>query len=1341
MITQEKDRTKLRYLCLFITILSLLYLAAGSAAASDISVKVVSAPLTKLASSTNGMVRVYLSSLGNPSKLNLTVAGSYSINGNTNQALTNGEALTVNFSSSTGKLTLTRQGTTTDMGSQFALRRHNTSGSNGILISQSNMPSNPYPGDIRFIVDKASSGYKLYTIAYIYIESYLYGVVPYEMGNSAHLEALKAQALAARTYTLKAMQSRTGSIYDVVDTTNDQVYYGTPSGSANCKTAVDATKGIVLMNGTSLTGTYYTASNGGQTEATKNIWGGSGYPYLKVKDDPFDLANPDSRKVTATIYGDAQSGSQNASLKTLLNSKAATAVKNMGYQSSSSVVTVLTINSITPHTPKYPDPSRLYTLMDFNLKVRTKNTAGATVEVGATVTCDIFSSQEGVQGLEGILGLSISSSKNELWTVTKSGSNFILTARRYGHGAGLSQRGAMQMGRLGYTYDEIVGFYFEGCKRVQHNFTNTILSAISSGTPEEETTVEPPADLDDSGSAPASAIVHLVDASGLLGIRDKASTSGAILGTVPHGVPVKVWAVKDDWAFIQYGNISGYVQVSALSITGTAPETTDNTPTKVSEYATVTATNYLNLRSAGNATASVVGTAPTGAVLSVFSKTSQWAYVQYGAIIAYASTDFLKFSAGYPGNTADPSSNGATVTIEGGSGTVNLRASASTSATVLAKLSHGTNVTVLSDDGVWCKVKYQSTTGYILADYLTLTGQPGEVPAEDPPLGDGEVEAVVNPDNGTLNLRKTASQDAEILLEIPKGDSVIVTQRGTTWCAVRYSGISGYVMTQYLKFTDDEEEETPPATQVQYAKVTTTSGSLNMRTQGKAGSAILCTIPRNTTIEVVSKGSTWSRVKYAGYDGFVMNEFLTFLASGQTPAPTATPAPTPTPAPAAAKAKVTTESGSLNMRKSASSGAVVIRTIPQNAIVTVVKKSGDWTQVTYEGKTGFVMTKYLTFLSEATPTPKPSASPSQGAATPTPTPTPTATPTPTPTPKPTSTPASNIAFVNTTSGSLNMRKEGKSTATIILRIPQNAQVTVVSKGSTWSKVSYGGKTGYVMTTYLRFASTATATPKPSASPTPTGTSTAPTPTPTPAPTSGTAWVNTKSGSLNMRKEAKSGSTVLITIPQYSVVTLKEKGSVWCKVTYGGRTGYVLTEYLAFEGTPPNNSSGETQKAWVLTDSGSLNLRAKPASSANKLGTVPRLAQVTVYSKGSTWSQISYSGISGYVMTQYLTFTKPAELATEAPPASAQEQQSEPPAEPVLDPTLVEVEEELIATITPENDTLNLRTECSETATILLEMPKGESLKVLMQGETWCKVLYQDKEGYCMTKYLTFPPEV
>ncbi len=1434
-MTDRIQHKKLNKLCCFSILLILFITTCFFQSAGASGVEVQSAPLVTMSSATNGMVRVYLSSMGNPSKLTITTAGSYSINGNTNQALSNGETVTVNFSASSGKLTITRNGVTTDMGSQFALRRHNTSGSNGVLIAESNSPANPYPGDLRFIVDKVSTGYKLYTIAYIYMENYMYGVLPYEMGNSAHIEALKAQAIAARTYTLRAMQSRTGAIYDVVDTTADQVYRGTPTGNANCKAAVDATKGIVVMNGSSLTGTFYTASNGGQTEASKNAWGGSGYDYLYVKDDPFDLANPDSVVKTATVYGDALSGSQNASLKSLLNTRAATAVQAMGYNGSSSVVTVLRINNIVPHTPKYADPSRLYTKMDFDLTVRTKNSAGSVVEVPATVTCDIFAS------LEGILGMAISSSNNELWTVTKSGSNFVLSARRYGHGIGLSQRGAMQMGRMGYTYDQIVGFYYEGCKRVQHNFTNTILSAIVAGEdPQEETTVETPAEIGDTG-APASAVVKLVSPGDMLGIRKQPNASAAIVGTVPHGVPVQVWAVDNGWAFIQYANISGYVQTSALTISGTAPATTDKTPTEITEYATVTAAQYLNLRAQGQAGAAIVGTAPSGAVLTVFSKTSQWAHVQYGAITAYASTDFLKFSSTYPGTTTDPTLSGATVTIPGGSGTVNLRSSASTSGTVLNKLAHGTAVTVLRNDGTWSKVQYQGTTGYIVSTYLTMTGEAGETPGEGPDLGEGEVEAVANPTSSTLNLRKTASQDAEILLEIPKGESVIVTQKGDTWCAVRYEGVSGYVMTQYLVF--DTGEENPGEGEATYAQVTTQSGSLNMRTQGKTGSTILCTIPQYAYVTVVSKGTEWTRVKYAGYDGFVMTTYLTFLTPSQTPPPGATP----TPAPQSQQARVTTVSGSLNLRKTAASNGTIITTIPQNATVAVNQAGNEWTNVTYSGKTGFVMTKFLTFLADATPTPSPTPSPSPtpeasegptltpspevtptptpapGAYTevyvntqsgslnlrnapksgatillripqyavvtliskgdtwsqisyggktgyvmtsylgfrsvaPTPAPSPTPTPTPapsgdlTPSPTPAATPAPSIAFVNTQSGSLNLRKEPKSTATIILRIPQYAQVTMISKGDTWSQVSYGGKTGYVMTSYLGFTS-ATPTPAPSPSPAPTETGTdTPTPAPTvsPTPAAGTtAWVNTQSGSLNMRQSASSSSTVILTIPQYSVIGLVEKGSAWCKVMYAGKTGYVQSGYLAFTGNPPT-AGADPQIAWVLTASGSLYIRSKPESTAAKVATVPRLAQLTVYSKGSTWSQVAWNDISGYAMTQYLTFTKPAELsatldaakaaptaAPEQSPATAEPEQSPAATEPVLDPTLVAMED-MTATVNPENATLNLRKECSETASILLEMPKGETVTLLMQGDSWCKVRYQEKEGYCMTKYLIIP---
>ena len=127
---------------------------------------------------------------------------------------------------------------------------------------------------------RSGGGYKLYTIAHINIENYLYGVVPYEMGSSAPLEALKAQAVAARTYTVRMMSARTSWLYDVVDTTGDQTYNGTPASASNCNTAVDGTEGILIKNGSAYTATYYSSSNGGQTESIKNAWGTSGYDYL-----------------------------------------------------------------------------------------------------------------------------------------------------------------------------------------------------------------------------------------------------------------------------------------------------------------------------------------------------------------------------------------------------------------------------------------------------------------------------------------------------------------------------------------------------------------------------------------------------------------------------------------------------------------------------------------------------------------------------------------------------------------------------------------------------------------------------------------------------------------------------------------------------------------------------------------------------------------------------------------------------------------------------------------------------------------------------------------------------
>ena len=356
----------------------------------------------------NGVVRVWLSSMGQISQVDMTVSGSYSLDGTVATALPSGTSLRVTMNTSNGHLTLTRSGVSSDMGTDFRLLRHGEEESCGVVISQART-SNRYPGDIRFLSVQSGGAYRLYVIVHVFMEDYLRGVLPYEMGSSAPLEALKAQCISARTYTLRAMQAASARTYDVVDTTSDQVYNGTPSGNAACVTAVQETRGIVLLNGTAFAATYYTASNGGQSESVHNIWGSNGYPYLRVKDDPYDLGNTASQ--TRSFFVSA-SGAQTAALAELLNAKAKTV-----FSASNAVVTAVT--NVLLHTPRYAEPSRLYTKMDFDVTA----TCDGISRTGR-LTFDIFSE------LESPLSMSINSDNNELWSVTPSAGGFCGRERR-----------------------------------------------------------------------------------------------------------------------------------------------------------------------------------------------------------------------------------------------------------------------------------------------------------------------------------------------------------------------------------------------------------------------------------------------------------------------------------------------------------------------------------------------------------------------------------------------------------------------------------------------------------------------------------------------------------------------------------------------------------------------------------------------------------------------------------------------------------------------------------------------------------------------------------------------
>ena len=159
-------------LCLVLLLCCLPVSPAGAA-------EVDSAPLTRAENARNGMVRVYLSSLGNISQLDVTIQGSYTVDGAQPMTLSSGETVSVLFSKSTGEITLRRGGTSYAMGREMAFRRHAASGGSGVKIAQSRMPGNLYPGDLRLTAQLSGGSYRLYPVVHVYIEYYLYGVLPY----------------------------------------------------------------------------------------------------------------------------------------------------------------------------------------------------------------------------------------------------------------------------------------------------------------------------------------------------------------------------------------------------------------------------------------------------------------------------------------------------------------------------------------------------------------------------------------------------------------------------------------------------------------------------------------------------------------------------------------------------------------------------------------------------------------------------------------------------------------------------------------------------------------------------------------------------------------------------------------------------------------------------------------------------------------------------------------------------------------------------------------------------------------------------------------------------------
>ncbi len=308
-----------------------------------------------------------------------------------------------------------------------------------------------YLGNMTFSVLEGS----LVVINTLPIEHYLYGVVPFEMSNTFPLESLKAQAVCARGYAVANCSKNRTRTYDILDTSADQVYHGYDSKFNRAIEAVDSTAGQVLTYDGDIIQAYYSASNGGQTELTGNKWT-TDLPYYIMQDDPYDLKNPDSLTEKSFIPAEF-----NVRTLPLVDPLVLNELNEQADSAAGRDVTIQSVVRVKAHSASYNPPSRSYTRADVVMMV-TGNGADGQITVTLSLD-DLVHTDDNLNGIFNLSRYSLRMRGSEPGVLTADGVDYpgwFLTNRRYGHGIGLSQRGAQQRATDGQAYPDILGFYY-----------------------------------------------------------------------------------------------------------------------------------------------------------------------------------------------------------------------------------------------------------------------------------------------------------------------------------------------------------------------------------------------------------------------------------------------------------------------------------------------------------------------------------------------------------------------------------------------------------------------------------------------------------------------------------------------------------------------------------------------------------------------------------------------------------------------------------------------------------------------------------------------------------------
>ena len=319
-----------------------------------------------------------------------------------------------------------------------------------------------YRGDLEV---ERRTGSDMTVIDILPLEQYLYGVVPSEIEGDSNPEALKAQAVAARTYTLNNLGKHSKFDFDLCSTTDCQVYKGFDGEATATNKAVDDTKGKKVTYNGKLAEVFYFSSDGGSTEDVKNVWG-SAVPYLKSVPDPYESGKSYHYNWEVTLSADEIKKtmvSRGYNLGDILS-------MNITKVSDAGRATELVINGTKDKRVYKDENCRAVFSLDSQWYTISTD-ADIFIRASAPSTSITSLAAKKVMTAEGLKTISLPNNKVTLAgaggtkkIVPEIPTTYTINGKGWGHAVGMSQEGAKGMANAGFKYDQILTHYFPGTK-------------------------------------------------------------------------------------------------------------------------------------------------------------------------------------------------------------------------------------------------------------------------------------------------------------------------------------------------------------------------------------------------------------------------------------------------------------------------------------------------------------------------------------------------------------------------------------------------------------------------------------------------------------------------------------------------------------------------------------------------------------------------------------------------------------------------------------------------------------------------------------------------------------